>query len=435
MTSIIQGNPTLFFREIRAFLLLLVLSFFALKGNAQKSGSRFDTLVSLVHQQLHADVLNELTVSGKGVKIAILDAGFRHVDRHPAFESLRESGRIKGSWDFVKNRADVFTHSDHGTQVLSAVAGTYEGRKLGFAPDADYYLFRTEHEKKEFVEEESYWIAALDSAKALGVDILISSVNFTYARYSLPDMNGDRVSVSRAAEKAAQEGMLIVVAMGNEGDKDWKYMGAPADAPSVLSVGGSQPSIPMHIQFASVGPNARGILKPEVAAPAFVLAPHRRNKYRETAGTSFSAPLVAGIAACIKEQNPELTGPELYQEIVQLGHLYPYFDYQLGYGIPDLRKLQSSAPTSDTTFQVFFVADTVFVTIDSSVVADTADVPYGRVLHFHLQSADQTLAAAQEILIPNGTRGYYFLRRRRSRGTLRIWFAGFLWEQTIEMLP
>ena len=433
--SIVEDFIHTCFRRIRPFFVLLIFCCLFPNARAQKASSRFDTLVSLVHKQLHAEVLNDLTLSGKGVKIAIVDAGFKQVDRHPAFEHLRQSGRIRGTWDFVKNRPEVYTHSDHGTQVLSAVAGMYEGRKLGFAPDAEYYLFRTEHEKKEFPEEENYWIAALDSAKALGVDILISSVNFTYARYSLPDMNGDRVSVSRAAEKAAQEGMLIVVAMGNEGDKDWKYMGAPADAPSVLSVGGSQPSIPIHIQFASVGPNARGVLKPEVAAPAFVLATHRRKKYRETAGTSFSAPMVAGIAACLKEQNPELTGPELYETIIQLGHLYPYFDYQLGYGIPDLRKLQAEVIPSDTTFKVYFVADTVFVTMDSSIVADTANVPYGRVLHFHLQSADQTLAAAQEVLIPNGTRGYFFLRRRRSRGTLRIWFAGYLWEQEIEMLP
>lgn len=417
-------------------LFWILLIFCQTSASAQTYPDRFDTLVSLVHQQLHAEVLEELSVSGKGVRIAVLDAGFKYANKHPALAHLFEGGQITATWDFVKGKENVFTHSDHGTQVLSALAGTFKGRKLGFAPDAEYVLFRTEHEKKEYMEEEAYWIQALDRAEALGCDIVVSSVNFTYARYSLADMNGDRVSVSRAAEAAAARGILLVVAMGNEGDKAWKYMGAPADAPSVISVGGSKPSVPMHIQFSSIGPNARGILKPEVAAPGYVLGPRGRKKYIETAGTSFSAPLIAGIAACLMEFHPSWDNRELYQVMCKLGHLYPYFDYQLGYGIPDLRKLREDYTGIDTsTFQVFFVSDTVFVRVDSAVVADSMDVPFGRVLHYHLESVDSTLAAFNEVLIPNGINAYYFLRRRQSRGILRIWYAGYLWEERIEMIP
>lgn len=412
------------------FLLIPSYSF------SQEYPQRFDTLVSLVHQQLHAEVLEELNLSGKGIKIAVLDAGFKYANKHPALAHLFENGQIDSTWDFVKGKENVFTHSDHGTQVLSALAGKFKGRKLGFAPDAEYFLFRTEHETKEYIEEEAYWINALDRAEALGCNIVVSSVNFTYARYSLVDMNGDRVSVSRAAEAAAQRGMLLVVAMGNEGNKSWKYMGAPADAPSVISVGGSIPSVPMHIQFSSIGPNAVGVLKPEVAAPGYVLGPKGKKRYVETAGTSFSAPLVAGIAACLMEFHPSWDNRDVYQVICKLGHLYPYFDYQLGYGIPDLRKLREDYTGVDSsTFQVFYVSDTVFVKLDSAIVADSLNAPFGRVLHYHLESVDSTLAAFDEVLIPNGINAYYFLRRRQSRGILRIWFAGYLWEERIEMIP
>lgn len=426
------------FRLFSAALLriALLLVIFPQMGMAQEFPQRFDTLVSLVHQQLHAEVLEELNLSGKGVKIAVLDAGFKHANRHPGLAHLFENGQIETTWDFVKGKENVYTHSNHGTQVLSALAGRFKDRNLGFAQEATFALFRTEHETKEYLEEEAYWIAALDKAEALGCDILVSSVNFTYARYSLADMNGSRVSVSKAAEAAAQRGMLLVVAMGNEGDKSWKYMGAPADAPSVLSVGGSQPSLPMHIKFSSIGPNAAGVMKPEVAAPGYVLGPKGRKKYIEIAGTSFSTPLIAGIAACLMEFHPSWDNREVYQVMCKLGHLYPYFDYQLGYGVPDLRKLREDYTGIDSsTFSVYFVADTVFVRLDSAIVADSAEVPFGRVLHYHLQSVDQTLAACEEVLIPNGINGYYFLRRRQSRGILRIWYAGYLWEERIEMIP
>lgn len=426
-----------FLPKFPAFLFIwLIFLFFPGATSAQDYPQRFDTLVSLVHQQLHAEVLEELSLSGKGIKIAVLDAGFKYANKHPALAHLFEAGQIDSTWDFVKGKENVFTHSDHGTQVLSALAGRFKDRKLGFAPDAEYVLFRTEHETKEYLEEESYWIEALDRAEALGCDIVVSSVNFTYARYTLADMNGERVSVSRAAEAAAARGMLLVVAMGNEGDKSWKYMGAPADAPSVISVGGSIPSVPMHIQFSSIGPNAVGVLKPEVAAPGYVLGPKGKKQYIETAGTSFSAPLIAGVAACLMEFHPSWDNREVYQVMCKLGHLYPYFDYQLGYGIPDLRKLRDDYSGVDSsTFQVFFVSDTVFVRLDSAVVADSMGVPFGRVLHYHLESVDSTLAAFDEVLIPNGINAYYFLRRRQSRGILRIWYAGYLWEERIEMIP
>lgn len=403
---------------------------------AQRHPARYDTLVSLVQGQLHADVLDSLGLNGTGVRIAVLDAGFRHTDRHPALAALRRSGKIVDTWDFWEGNADVYEHSEHGTQVLSGLAGEYQGRKLGFAPEAEFLLYRTEHETQEVFAEEEYWMQALARADSMGAQILVSSVNFTYARYSLADLNGRRIPVSRAAAAAAQRGMLLVVAMGNEGDDPWRYMGAPADVPSVLSVGGSAPSMRMRLPFASVGPNALGVAKPEISAPAFVLGPSGRRKYTEIAGTSFAAPLIGGLAACLLQLHPDWEGPQLYDAICRLGHLFPYYDYELGFGVPDLRRLRQPPPVprADSRFKVYFVGDTVFVAFDSATVADSAGHPFGRMLHYHLQSSDSTLSAAYAVPIEHGTRIYYFKRRRQSRGVLRIWFDGYLWEEFIEML-
>ncbi len=416
----------------------LILPFFCLLPAlclAQRSPARFDTLLSLVQNQLHAGVLQQMGLSGKGVRIAVLDAGFLHANQHPALAQLWEKGDVIDTWDFVDQDSKVTHHSNHGTQVLSALAGQYGSRFLGFAPGAEYLLYRTEHERKESISEEEAWIAALHRAEAMGADIVVSSVNFTYARYDLSDLNGETISVSKAAAEAAARGILLVVAMGNEGDKPWRFMGAPADVPAVLSVGATMPGLPMRLPFSSVGPNAKGVAKPELAAPGYVLVPTGKKAFTEGAGTSFAAPLIAGIAACLLEQDSTLRGEHLYQRLCQLGHLYPYYDYEIGFGVPDLRKLLSPAPLVDSsTFRVFFVGDTVFVRLDSAIVADSAGHDQGRVLYYHLLSADNTLAAAYQVRIPSGLNGYYFLRRRQSRGLLRVWFEGYLWESRMEMM-
>ncbi|MDP5172117.1 MAG: S8 family serine peptidase [Bacteroidia bacterium] len=432
MRNGIKGN--MFSNIHRSLLLMMAMAASGLL-TAQNFPARYDTLISLVQDQLHSEVLDSLKLSGKGVKIAVLDAGFKHANRHPALAHLWQNGQILSTWDFVDDQANVLHHSDHGTQVLSALAGRYGNRKLGYAQDAQFFLFRTEHERKEEFFEEENWIKALHWADSLGADILVSSVNFTYERYSLADLNGERIPVSKAAAEAVAKGMVIIVAMGNEGDSPWRYMGAPADVPGVISVGGSMPSLPMRIQFSSIGPNALGVRKPEISAPGYVLGPKGRKSYTETAGTSFAAPMIGGIAACLLELHPDWTNTQVYDEICRLGHTFPFYDYELGYGIPDLRKLLPSyTPVDTSNFRVFFVGDTVFVRFDSALVADSAAFPYGRILHYHLQSADSTLAANYEVRIPNSTNAYYFIRRRLSRGILRIWFAGYLWEERIEML-
>ena len=50
-------------------------------------------------------------------------------------------------------------------------------------------------------------------------------------------MNGDRALATRAADWAAQAGILVVASAGNEGSGSWKYVGTPADADSIIAVG------------------------------------------------------------------------------------------------------------------------------------------------------------------------------------------------------
>ena len=398
-----------------------------------KPNPRFDTLLSQTRELMQLDVLEANGWTGKDVRVAILDAGFKGADTHPSLDHVRKAGRIFATRDFYDGDEDVYHHSRHGTQVMSCIAGIYEGRQLGCAKDAGFLLARTESENKEPAIEEDHWLAAAEWADKLGADILNSSLTYTHKRYTYEDMDGITAPVSRAAAMASRKGILVVCSMGNDGADKWKYLGAPADVPEVLSVGGSLPMMPQRIRFASWGPNAKGQLKPDISAPAFVVTANKGTKYTVSAGTSFSSPLIAGLAACILQRYPDRSRQFVFETILEMGHYFPYFDYEIGHGVPDVRRwLNDSLWTQNTpSFEVQFFQDTVVLKMNPEVMADSATYPFGRMLFYHLEQNGK-LEASFQIPLPNRTRYYYFVRQKKSRGTLRIWFARYLWEQKLE---
>jgi subtilisin family serine protease len=106
------------------------------------------------------------------------------------------------------------------------------------------------------------------------------------------------VSVVAAITNAARKGILVVVSAGNEGSNSWHYITTPADADSILTVGAINSSLETA-SFSSRGPSADGRIKPDVAAKgvaATVIATDGEVTYNS--GTSFSAPIIAGLSAC-----------------------------------------------------------------------------------------------------------------------------------------
>jgi hypothetical protein len=272
-------------------------------------------------------------IDGKGVRIAVFDGGFPGVDTLEIFRHLREENRIIATWDFVKNREFVYDYSSHGTSVLSCIAGIYDSLAFGLGTGAEFLLARTEVTREVFSEEEN-WAMAMEWADKNGADIINSSLGYTYHRYFPREMDGKATFVSRIATLAARKGILVVNAAGNDGDKRWKVIGAPADADSIISVGGVSSETGIHSGFSSFGPTFDGRMKPNVSAFSDVIAASTRKTSRLTFGTSFASPLVAGFAACVMQMHPEWDNISVLKEIERSGHLYPYFDYAHGYGVP-----------------------------------------------------------------------------------------------------
>lgn len=271
-------------------------------------------------------------INGHGVRIAVLDNGFKGVDKNPVFNHLWKNNNIIDCYDFVKNRKNVFKHGKHGTMVLSCIAGKKGNRNLGLATGAEFLLARTE-KWTEPLSEEKNWLAAAEWAYRNGADIINSSLGYIYHRYFVEDMDGTTSIVAKAAAIAASKGILVINAAGNEGNKRWEYIGTPADVESVLSVGGIDPETGYHIAFSSFGPTSDKRKKPNVSAYGKVIVA-TKTKLKAVYGTSFSAPLVSGFAACVLQLNPQYDNMEMFHQIEKSAHLYPYYDYAHGYGIP-----------------------------------------------------------------------------------------------------
>jgi hypothetical protein len=179
---------------------------------------------------------------------------------------------------------------------------------------------------------------------------------YTEQRYFPEQMNGRRSLISRAANLAARKGILVVSAAGNDGDNDWVRIGTPADADSVLAIGGLDPETGLHAEFSSYGPTADRRAKPNLAAFGVVLTTTPKG-YERLEGTSFSAPLVAGFAACLWQKNRQLTAMQLFSGLEKSAELFPYFDYAHGFGRPRYRyfvpesgltqKASNTTPTFD----------------------------------------------------------------------------------------
>ncbi|MEY4660874.1 MAG: hypothetical protein RLZZ42_826, partial [Bacteroidota bacterium] len=94
---------------------------------------------------LHSgDFLHNKGFKGKSISIAVLDGGFFNYQTLKAFDTLRLTGKIKSTWDFIENNEQVNEDDPHGMYCLSILAGNLPGLHIGSAPESDYYLFRTE---------------------------------------------------------------------------------------------------------------------------------------------------------------------------------------------------------------------------------------------------------------------------------------------------
>jgi subtilisin family serine protease len=360
-------------------------------------------------RMIGVDKMQEADYKGQGVTIAVLDSGFPGVNVFPAFEHLFTGHKFNESlsYDFVHHSSDVFHYDDHGTMVLSVIAANIPDAFTGGAYEANVQLYITEDVPTEYRIEEYNWLFAAERADSAGVDIISSSLGYydfddPGMNYSVEQMDGKTAVVTRAAQWAADRGILVIVSAGNEGTiANWRIITAPADAKDVLAIGGVNSALQKN-PSSSIGPTADNRIKPDLAALGVAVKVVNGNGQITTAsGTSLSTPLVSSLAAGVLQRYPDLTSKEVLDLLRKTASQASNPDNLLGYGIPNFAGVvnyQENVPQTEV-FEVFpnpLIDDTLTISpLDPEVV----------------ESWDIQIISAQGQILAKNTTSFNWLNR------------------------
>lgn len=294
------------------------------------------------YQQINihgGDSLHYAGFDGKGMHVAVIDAGFYNADYIKFFKKMD----LLGTRDFVNPLSDIYAENNHGMMVLSCMAAYMPKVFVGTAPKASYWLLRSEDNDSEQPVEEDYWAAAVEFADSVGVDVINTSLGYysfddAVSNYRYRDLDGHRSLMSHTASLIAEKGMVLVCSAGNSGRGTWKKITPPADAEHVVTVGALTREL-VNTEFSSVGNTADGRIKPDVMAIGYRSTVSGNDGTVSRAnGTSFASPTLCGVVTCFWQACPWLTAKEVVQAVQEAGDRAEYPDNVYGYGIPNLWK-------------------------------------------------------------------------------------------------
>ena len=378
---------------------------------------------------INGSAMHHSGYNGENILIAVLDGGYLNADIISSLKDLRTRKGIKKTYDFVTNSESVYNSSTHGTAVLSVLAGKIDGQIEGTAPGADYLLLKTEDIESEFPCEEDFWVAGAEFADSTGADIISSSLGYfsfddPKFNYKYSDLDGNTSFITKAADIAASKGLLVVNSAGNERENNWKKIIFPADGDSVLALGAVDPFNSVA-GFSSAGPSADERVKPDNAAMGVnVPVQTSENLVGRASGTSFSCPVLSGIAACLMQAAPRALSIDIIEVLHKSADRYNHPDSLSGYGIPDvvlaldmLQMIYTKIPDEDIIvcpnptsgdFEIIFPAATEEMSIELYTIN-------GKLI-FRKEVSDH---AGRSIIISElqtREQGVYFLRIKKGSG-------------------
>lgn len=290
-------------------------------------------------EQLNGTALHYAGYKGDGMTVAIIDGGFYNAD----IISGLSKAKILGVRDFVEPGSDIYDKQDHGMMVLSCIAANVPGEFVGTAPEASFWLLRSEDGDTEQMIEEDNWCAAIEFADSVGVDVINTSLGYndfddksTSVKYC--ELDGHSQIISNSASMCADKGMILVNSAGNSGDNVWKLITSPADSEHTLTVGAVDKN-GVNTQFSSIGFTTDGRIKPDVMARGGASTVYGDDgSVTKASGTSFSSPITCGMVTCLWQALPKLTAHQIIDVVRMSGNNASHPDNIMGYGIPDYEK-------------------------------------------------------------------------------------------------
>jgi subtilisin family serine protease len=228
------------------------------------------------HKEINANKVWQKGHKGIGILVGILDTG---VDtNHKCFGK-----RAEHVWSFNNNFEDLHFHGTH----VAGIVGSENEDYTGIAPECMIYDYRVlDSDGSGYTSD---IIAAIWQAYEDGCDVINMSLGSDY-----PSDGKDLLS--QQVNKAIDEGMIVVVAAGNNGPH---MCGTPACAEKAITVGASMKGFDAMAHFSSYGGNIN-YQKPELVAPGTgIWSAIPNNKWAAYSGTSMATPHVTGAIALL----------------------------------------------------------------------------------------------------------------------------------------
>ncbi|MFH7023930.1 MAG: S8 family peptidase [Heteroscytonema crispum UTEX LB 1556] len=278
---------------------------------------------SVVTWGLQATNVVNSCMSGRGIKVAVLDTGFDF--NHPDF-----IGRSIISKSFISGE-DVQDGNGHGTHCIGTACGTRTPSVLpryGIAYNSEIYVGKVLSNQG----------SGSDGGILQGIEwALANECHVISMSLGAPTQVGTRFSpvYEAVAQRALRRGTLIIAAAGNESRRDLgtiNPVARPANCPSIVAVGALDSQLQVAL-FSNRGINPDGgqidIAGPGVAVYSSWLMPR---KYRTISGTSMATPHVAGIAALHAEATG-VRGEELWNLLMRTARRLSLSSEDVGAGL------------------------------------------------------------------------------------------------------
>lgn len=283
--------------------------------------------------------------TGKGVKVAVLDTG---VDAgHPDL-----AGKVLAAKDFSGGQ-DATDRHGHGTHVASTILGSgaaSAGRLKGVAPDAGLLVGKVLGDDGSGGWSEI--ISGMEWAVAEGAKV----INLSLGGADDEGVNPVEAAVNRLTK---DNGVLFVIAAGNDGERGAGTVGSPGSADAALTVGAVDRADALA-SFSGKGPRlGDNAVKPEITAPGVEIVAAKAGgapaePYRPMSGTSMATPHVAGAAALLVQQHPDWRPEQLKSGLTSSAKPAEGLTvFQQGAGRVDVAKAAEQRVSADVTTVAF----------------------------------------------------------------------------------
>jgi serine protease AprX len=272
-------------------------------------------------------------IRGQGIGVAVLDSGIN--DHQDLYDDIswnnRLVARVAYNRGWNQTSFDLFGHGNHVAGIIGSNGNRSNGAYVGIAPRVNLINVKISDDLNQGTATTSSLVAGMQ-----WIYENRSRYNIRVVNISLTDSIVESYHVSvlaAAAETLWFNGIVVVAAAGNSGDKGVGNIAAPANDPFVITVGASDdrgtasPGDDTLPSWSSYGRTYDGFAKPDLVAPGvnlitalpvlntYLAQTYPNNiitdgigaNYFRMSGTSVAAPVVAGAVALLLQDEPHLT--------------------------------------------------------------------------------------------------------------------------------